>query len=94
MKVVWTRRAIRHLIALRAHIATDSERNAAIVAQRILAAVDLLRLQPEIVRPGRILVTRELIIPRSPYLIPYRVKKERLEPIAIFDGHQKWPSKL
>ena len=77
MKVVWTRRAIRHLVALRAHIATDSERNAAIVAQRILAAVDLLRLQPEIGRPGRILGTRELIIPRSPYLIPDRTGSQK-----------------
>jgi len=32
MKVVWSRRALRHLIALRRHIEKDSEQNAALVA--------------------------------------------------------------
>jgi plasmid stabilization system protein ParE len=41
MKVVWSRRAIRHLVALREYIAReyitkDSEQNAALVTQRIL----------------------------------------------------------
>ncbi len=94
MKVVWTRRAIRQLVALRSHIAKGSEQNAAIVARRILEAVDLLEPQPEIGRPGRILGTRELVVPRTPYLIPYRVRKGPIELIAIFDGHQQWPGKL
>ena len=94
MTVVWTRRAIRQLVALRNHIARDSEQSAARAAQRILEAVELLNEQPEIGRPGRILGTRELVIPGTPYLVPYRVKKNRLELIAVFDGHQKWPSNL
>ena len=63
-------------------------------ARRILEAVDLLEPQPEIGRPGRILGTRELVVPRTPYLIPYRVRKGRIELIAIFDGHQQSPGKL
>ena len=94
MKVVWTRRAIRRLLALRSHIANGSEQNAAIVARRILEAVDLLERQAEIGRPGRVLGTRELVVPRTPYLIPYRVRKGRIELISIFDGHQKWPERL
>jgi toxin ParE1/3/4 len=45
-------------------------------------------------RPGRVLGTRELVIPDTPYIIPHRVRRERLELIAVFHGHQKWPSKL
>ena len=93
MKVVWSRRAIRHLIHLRAYIAGDSERNAALVAKRILEAVDLLLTHPEIGRPGRVLGTRELVVADTPYIIPYRVRRERLELIAIFHGRQKWPMK-
>ncbi|HXA50251.1 MAG TPA: type II toxin-antitoxin system RelE/ParE family toxin [Candidatus Acidoferrum sp.] len=93
MKVVWSRRAIRHLIHLRAYIAGDSERNAALVAKRIPEAVDLLLTHPEIGRPGRVLGTRELVLPDTPYIIPYRVRRERLELIAIFHGRQKWPMK-
>ena len=35
MKVVWSSRAIRHLVNLRAYIEKDSEQNAALVANRI-----------------------------------------------------------
>ena len=94
MKVVWSRRAIRHLVALRKHIEEDSEQNAALVADRILKAVDLLQTHPERGRPGRVVGTRELVVPDTPYLIPYRVRRERLELIAIFHGRQKWPAKL
>jgi len=89
MKVVWSRRAIRHLVHLRNYIEKDSEQNAALVAERILQAVDLLQTQPEIGRPGRVLGTRELVVPGTSYIIPYRVRRKRLELIAVFHGRQK-----
>ena len=92
MKVVWSRRAIRHLVFLQDFIAKDSDQNAAVVAERILGAVTLLETQPEMGRPGRVLGTRELVIPNTPYVVPYRVRRDRLELIAIFHGRQKWPA--
>ena len=94
MKVIWSRRAIRHLVHLREYIEKDSEQNAALVAKRILEAVDLLQAHPEMGRPGRALGTRELVVPNTPYIIPYRIRRERLELIAVFHGRQKWPAKL
>ena len=94
MRIVWSPRALRHLIAVRAAIAEDSEQNADVVAGRILSAVDLLRTQPDMGRPGRVLGTRELVIPNTPYIIPYRVRKGRLELIAVFHGKQRWPEAL
>jgi toxin ParE1/3/4 len=94
MKVVWSRRAVRHLIHLREFIEKDSEQNAALIASRIVKAVDLLESHPEIGRPGRIIGTRELVVPDTRYIIPYRVRRERLELIAVFHGRQKWPAKL
>jgi toxin ParE1/3/4 len=94
MNVVWSRRAIHHLVQLRAHIEKNSEQNAAIVASRILKAVDLLQFHPELGGPGRAVGTRELVIPDTPYIIPYRVRRQRLELIAVFHGGQKWPPKL
>ena len=94
MNVVWSRRAIRHLVQLRAHIETNSEQNAALVADRILKALDLLQIHPEIGRPGRVVGTRELVIPNTPFIVPYRVRRDRLELIAVFHGHQKWPKRL
>ena len=38
--------------------------------------------------------TRELVVPDTPYVIPYRVRLQRLELIAVFHGRQKWPAKM
>jgi toxin ParE1/3/4 len=99
MKIVWSRRAIRHLVHLREYIAKDSEQNAALLAGRILKAVELRQAHPEMGRPGRVLSTRELVVAESPFIIPYRVRpyrvrRERLELIGIFHGRQKWPVKF
>jgi len=94
MRIVWSRRAVRHLIALRRHIARDNPAAAHRVAERILQAVELVEAQPQLGRPGRVLGTRELVVPGTPYLIPYRVRGEKLEIIAVFHGRQKWPEDL
>ena len=94
MRVVWSPRAIRHLVALRRHIERDSEQNAALVAERILRAIDLLATQPEMGRPGRVLGTRELVVTDTGFIIPYRAREKRLDLIAIFHGRQRWPEKL
>jgi toxin ParE1/3/4 len=90
MTVVWSRRAIRHLVKLREYIERDSERNAALVASRILDAVALLETHPNIGRNGRIPGTRELVVANTPYVIPYRVREEVVELLAVFHGHQNW----
>ncbi len=94
MKIVWSKRAIRNLVSLRRRIESDSEGNAALVAQRILKSVNLLQNRPDMGRPGRLSGTRELVVADTPYVIPYRVRAERLELLAVFHGRQKWPEKL
>jgi toxin ParE1/3/4 len=94
MKLVWSRRALRHLVYVRQHIEKDSEQNAALVASRILKAVELLQSHPEIGRAGRVLGTRELVVPETSYVVPYRVRGQRVELIAVFHGRRKWPHKL
>jgi toxin ParE1/3/4 len=94
MKIVWSRRALRHVVSVRQHIEKDSEQSAAAVAGRIPKAVELLQSHPGIGRAGRVLGTRELVVPETSYVIPYRVRGGRVELIAVFHGRQKWPHKL
>jgi toxin ParE1/3/4 len=94
MKAVWSPRAVRHLVALRRYIERDSEQNAALVAERIPRAVDLLGTHPAIGRPGRVLGTRELVVVDTGFIIPYRVRAGRLELIAVFRGRQRRPHGL
>jgi toxin ParE1/3/4 len=94
MTVEWSRRAVSHLVALRDFIAQDNPRAAAGVARKILDAVELLRIQPHIGRPGRILGTRELLVAGTAYVVPYRVRENRLQLLAVFHGRQRRPNQL
>ena len=94
MTVVWSARAVRHLVRLRAVIARDRPGAAGNVVAAILGSIDLLAGQPGLGRAGRVPGTRELVVPGTPYLIPYRVRNDRFEIIAIFHGRQRWPEKL
>jgi toxin ParE1/3/4 len=92
--VVWSPRAVGHLTALRDYIARENPGAAARTATTLLAAVDRLAELPNLGRPGRVSGTRELVVPGTRYVIPYRVRGERLEIIAVFHGRQRWPRRL
>jgi len=92
--VVWSPRAVGHLAGLRAYIARENPGAAARTATTLLAVVDRLAELPNLGRPGRVSGTRELVVPGTRYIIPYRVRSERLEIIAVFHGRQRWPKRL
>ncbi len=91
MKEIWSPKALLQLEGLWDFIADDSKAAADSVVERILLSVDLLKTQPEMGRSGRVAGTRELVIPRTPYFIVYRVKRGGLELIALLHGSQRWP---
>jgi toxin ParE1/3/4 len=94
VNIVWSPRAVGHLADLRAHIARERPDAAGRIASTILDSVERLAEWPNLGRPGRVPGTRELVIPGTPYVIPYRLRSERLEVIAVFHGRQKWPRRL
>jgi toxin ParE1/3/4 len=94
VSIVWSPRAIGHLAHLRSHIAHDNPNAANRVATALLDAVERLAELPHLGRPGRVAGTRELIVPDTPYVIPYRLRGGRLEIIAVFHGRQQWPKRL
>ena len=94
MTVVWSPRAIGHLAALRDYIARENPGTFARMATTLLAAVDRLAAVPNLGRPGRVAGTREVVVPGTRYVIPYRVRGERLEIIAVFHGRQRWPKRF
>jgi toxin ParE1/3/4 len=94
MTIVWSHRAIANLVQLRQFIAQDRPEAAARVAIRILDSIEHLSKQPNAGRPGRIAGTRELVIARTSYVVPYRIRGGSLEIIAVFHGRRKWPDRL
>ena len=94
MTIVWSPRAIEHLAHLRAYIARDNPKAANRIGSALLEAVERLTALPNLGRPGRVAGTRELVVPSTPYVIPYRLRADRLEVIAVFHARQKWPKRL
>ncbi|MCM3880280.1 MAG: type II toxin-antitoxin system RelE/ParE family toxin [Vicinamibacterales bacterium] len=94
MIISWSPRAIAHLADLRAYVEHDNPGAAGRIATALLAAVERLAVLPNRGRPGRVAGTRELVVTGTPYVIPYRLRGDRLEIIAVFHGRQKWPKRF
>ena len=91
MRVVWSPTAVADLVRLRAYIAEHDPSAASRIAVTLLQAVEKLRGFPAMGRPGRLPETRELVVPGTPFVIPYRVGEGGLEIIAVMHGARKWP---
>lgn len=91
MKVRWTAPALRDLEAIGDYVAQDKPAAAARLVGRIVDRVDLLAAHPHIGRTGRVAGTRELIIPNTPFVVPYRARGDEIHVLAVFHGARRWP---
>jgi toxin ParE1/3/4 len=92
MNPIWSPEAIADLAALRAYITQDDPAAAQRVALHIIRNVEtLLSSSPEMGRPGRVPGTRELVIPRTPYVVPYRLVGNTIQVLRVFHGARRWP---
>jgi len=81
--IVWKVRAIRDRDAIHAYIARDNPARAYEVVLAITKAVNLLADFPQLGRLGRKAGTQDLVVPRLPYIVPYRRRSDRIEIIRI-----------
>ncbi len=84
MQVKWLRTALRNLHDEATYIAQDSPRAAQQVVDRVLSALALLADQPGLGRPGRVPGTRELVVIKTRYIVPYRVRGNGVEVLRVF----------
>ena len=89
--VAASHRALAHL---REYIARDNPNAGNRIASALLEAVERLAKLPNLGRPGRVAGTRELVVSGTPFIIPYRLRGDRLEIVAVFHARQKWPKQL
>jgi toxin ParE1/3/4 len=93
MRIVWTRRANRHLRDAYEYWTHEESVDAAEkMLDRIFAAVELLPNHSEMGREGRVPGTRELVLGPTPFLIAYRVRRQKIEIVALLHGARKWPA--
>jgi toxin ParE1/3/4 len=91
MEISWRQRALEDLEAARKFIAADNPRASRRVLETILAAVFRLSTTPEIGRPGRVAGTRELVVPRTPYIVAYSVVNDEVVILDVLHGARQWP---
>jgi plasmid stabilization system protein ParE len=93
MRVKWLQKALRNLDAEASYIAADDEAAARFVVTRVLAAVETLANQPSLGRPGRVPGTRELVVRKTRYIVPYRIRGETVEILRVFHASRRLPER-
>ncbi len=93
MKVKWLRKALENIDHEATYISRENPPAAKEVVQRIYNSVALLAENPSLGHPGRIPDTRELIVPGTRYIIPYRVRPrlKQIEILRVFHTSRKPP---
>ncbi|WP_027229714.1 type II toxin-antitoxin system mRNA interferase toxin, RelE/StbE family [Phyllobacterium sp. UNC302MFCol5.2] len=94
MKLVWAQFALSDRDDIFTFIETESPRAAAHIDDQIVSAVRRLLDFPESGRPGRVVGTRELVIPRTSYVVAYTVTVNTIRILRILHSAQMWPDEL
>lgn len=89
MQVIWTRESLKRLKEIKDYISRDSPKRAVSLIDFLIEQGDMLKDHPKI---GRIVPEIESekireIIARK-YRIIYRLTKNRIEILTIFEGHR------
>jgi addiction module RelE/StbE family toxin len=93
-RLEYAARYFRRLEEIRERITEDNPVAATGIVLGIRAAVERLSTSPGLGRPGRVAGTRELVVPGTPYIVPYRLRGDVVQIITVLHGAQKWPDRF
>jgi toxin ParE1/3/4 len=91
MRLRWTTPAAHDLYNIVQRIQKDNPTVAAEVAKSLYDGCGSLTDFPRRGRNGRIPGTRELVFPRLPYIVVYKIQDQIVEVVRIYHGAQDWP---
>ena len=95
MQIKWLRKVLKNLDDEAEYIAQEDPRAARLVVHRVVQAVSLLSSNPALGHPGRVPGTHELVVPKTRYIVPYRVRPRlrRIEILRVFHTSRKPPER-
>jgi len=93
MRIRWLRQALRNLDEEASYIAAEDPRAAALVVARIFDAVEKLAEQPASGRVGRVPGSRELVVSKTRFILPYRVRGDTIEILRVFHTSRRVPNR-
>ena len=92
LEIIWSLTALEHLQAIYDYILADNPGAAIDVHEEIERTVGLLKDNPRLGHPGRVVDTRELVVPAyQNYIIVYEIEGQRVHILAVMHGKQQWP---
>jgi len=94
MRVRWSTPARLDFRRHTRYIVADSPAAARQISARVREAVKALATHPLMGRPGRVLDTRELVVPHTPFTIAYRVSSETVEIVGVLHQARQWPDRF
>ena len=89
-EIIFTIPAQNDLRSIKQYICSDSFEIAQHVVEHIIDCVKKLKDNPSIGRAGRVLRTRELVIPKYPYVVPYQVREDNIYILRVLHTSRKW----
>ena len=89
-KIVFTVSAQKDLQAIKQYICCDNFTTAQEVVKYIWKCRENLEGNPSIGKAGRVLRTRELVISKYPYIVPYQVRDDDIYILRVLHTSRKW----
>ena len=94
MKIRLTLRASDQLLSAYDYLQTANEAAAVSRMTSIFEAIDLLERYPMAGRQGRLPGTREMVVPRTPFIVAYTIADNEVQILAVLHTSQRWPASL
>jgi toxin ParE1/3/4 len=95
MNIGWSREGLDELASLRAYLAEDDPAAARRIVLHIIQSVERsLPDNAQIGRAGRVPGSRELVIARTPHIVPYRFQRATIQILRVYRGARRWPDRL
>lgn len=90
-KVKFSQAAVNDLDSIQKYIYENNKEAAQKVISHIIEKIETVILSnPAAGRPGRVLSTRELVITKYPYIIPYQVRENVIFILRVLHTSRKW----
>ena len=89
-KILFSKLAKEDLHSIKKYICNDNLEASKIVIKHIISSIDKLKENPAIGRAGRVLRTRELVITKYPYILPYQVRDNSIYILRVLHTSRIW----
>lgn len=91
-RIRFSKSAVNDLNSIREYIYDNNKEAAKEVVSYIIKKIEtLLAVNPAAGRAGRVLRTRELVISKYPYIVPYQVRDDVVYILRVLHTSRKWP---